>query len=135
MDLRVLQFSAGAAGENPLQSELQLESLHTLTKTKPQHLPMAYVVRAQDLGNLREFKDAVIDRGRKHKAKALSELLLGYEKIPLIDGNYTNVGQLRRSIRVLLANALQKEDRNLYLIGTEEALFSELWSRVEALRR
>jgi DNA-binding NtrC family response regulator len=128
MKLRALKFIGGPSGGEPVQSELESESI-----AKPQDLPAAYVVQKQDLKSLRRFKDLIVDRGRKLEAKALSDLLLGYkEKIPLIEGSYTHSGQLRRSVRTLLANALQKEDRNMYIIGTEEGIFDELLEQAEA---
>ena len=73
------------------------------------------------------FGSLVIDRGVKHPAKSLSQLLLKHQKIPLIDGRYRAAGQLKRSIRDLLRNASALGERNLYIIGVGDEIFGELW--------
>ena len=112
---------------SPVAIELNLNQSRDLENARQQYLPVAYLVRSEDLKILRKFEDALVDRGVKNKAKPLSKLLIGYKKIPLIDGNYKNARQLGRSIRTLLANAIKKEDRNVYFIGLRDDLFEELW--------
>ncbi len=127
MKVQAIELVAKSLEGPFLRSHLELENSQDLEKARERDLPVAYVVRLQHLGRLREFKGLVIDRGTKHQAKSLSGPLLGKEKIPLIAGQYRDPGQLRRSVRTLLANALRQDDRNLYLIGVGEAIFEEVW--------
>src|SRR3989442_6420735 len=111
MGLRALKFTASPQGGKFLQITLEPESVPSLAETRPQQNATAYLLRNQDLASLRQFKDLVVDRGKKHKAKSLSDLLLGQEKIPLIAGSYTVTGQLIRSLRNLLVHAWKSDDR------------------------
>jgi transcriptional regulator with GAF, ATPase, and Fis domain len=129
MALRALRFVAGASGIEPARSELTDEMIRAFAATRLQSSPAAYVVLNSDLPGLVRFKELVIDRGRKHEAKPLAKLLLGHSKIPFINGSYGSSGQLIRSVRALLANAFEKDDHNLYIIGTGEEVFHELWEK------
>jgi hypothetical protein len=101
METQALKFMANQPGGRPLRSSLDLENPQQFEAARGKFLPAAYVIRKQGLAALRKFQDLIVDRGGKHKAKALSTLLLGQQKIPLIDGNYGNPGQLKRSVRTL----------------------------------
>jgi DNA-binding NtrC family response regulator len=127
MKVKSLRFSGRVPGTQPLQTEMDVGLLFAAQTTED--LPVAYVVRVQDLAHLREFKSDIVDRGTKHKAKGLSGILLGHRKIPLVDGNFSEPGQLRRSVRTLLINAATKGERNLYIIGTEKPVFEVLWDQ------
>ena len=129
MTLRALRFVAGPAGVSPAQSELTDEMIRSFPAARLQSSPAAYVVLNGDLPGLVRFKELVIDRGRKHQAKPLAKLLLGHSKIPFINGSYESSGQLIRSVRALLTNAFEKDDHNLYIIGTSEDVFEELWEK------
>ena len=116
--------------ENPLSPvaiELNLNQSRDLENTRQQSLPVAYLVRGEDLKTLRKFEDALVDRGAKHPSTPLSKRLIGYKKIPLIDWNSDSTRQLGRSIRQLLTHAIEKEDRNVYFIGLKDKLFENLW--------
>lgn len=102
-------------------------------REKRDGLPLGYIIRNDDLDQLRQLKDLVVDRGRKNQAKALSSLLLGLARIPLISGTYTSAGQLRRSLRTLLHNAQLRGDRNVYVIGADAKVFQALWQTVGPL--
>lgn len=129
MALRALRFLAAADGVEPVRSELTDEMIRSFAAARLQSSPAAYVVLNGDLPGLVRFKELVVDRGRKHQAKPLAKLLLGHSKIPFINGSYESSGQLIRSVRSLLANAFEKDDHNLYIIGTSEDVFAELWER------
>ncbi|HSB09186.1 MAG TPA: sigma 54-interacting transcriptional regulator [Blastocatellia bacterium] len=129
MDLRALRFLAGADGVGPARSELTDELVRTFATARLQSPPAAYVVLNTELPGLVRFNDLVVDRGRKHEAKPLAKLLLGYTRIPFINGSYESAGQLVRSIRTLLQNAFNKDEHNIYIIGTTEKIFNELWER------
>jgi transcriptional regulator with GAF, ATPase, and Fis domain len=129
MALRALKFIAGTGVTVPIRSELDDELICSFAKTRLQASPTAYVVLNTDLPELLKFKELLVDRGRKHEAKPLAKLLLGHTKIPFINGSYESAGQLVRSIRTLLENAFAKDDHNIYIIGTSEKIFQELWNR------
>lgn len=132
MKVPVLVFRADSA-HGPAAIEVDLDESANLEHARQDPLPAAYLVRSDDLKNLRKHKEALVDRGVKHKAKGLSNLLIGYKKIPLIDGNFDSSRQLTRSIRTLLANAAKRHDRNAYFIGIKGDIFEELWERSRIL--
>lgn len=86
--------------------------------------PLVYIVYERDLDQLRMLKGVIEDRGKKHKAKGLSNLLLGREKIPVIDGGFSSAGRLISSVKTLLNNA--KADSNIYIIGVVDHVFNDL---------
>ena len=126
METQILKFFADQPEAPPLRASLDLDKFE---RARDENKPAAYLIKKQDLTALKKFQDLIVDRGKKHKAKPLSSLLLGQKKIPLIDGNYDNLGQCKRSIRTLLVNALKTEDRNLYVIGAAEDIFKSLWEQ------
>ncbi len=128
--MQVLWFvrpSGGSLGMN--RDEVSLETPQDLEKLKNQTPHAALVVRQQHLAKLSSFQDLVLDRGAKHPAKTLSQLLLGHDKIPLIDGRFRNLGQLQRSLRTLLENAGAAGESNLYIIGVSDQVFEPLWKK------
>jgi sigma-54 dependent transcriptional regulator, flagellar regulatory protein len=128
MQIPTLAFLSSFPDGPPRGGYLNLEGLD-FSKTMEPELPAAYVVRDQDLEHLRLFTAQVVDRGVKHKARGLSQVVLGQKRIPLVNGNFSALGQLRRSLRTLLANARKSGERNLYFIGVQEELFQELWEQ------
>jgi len=80
LSIRALKFTPDST--SPVPSKLDTDSIHSFAKIKTRELPVAYVVVNEDLGILRTFKDLVLDRGKKHKAKGLSILLLGTARFP-----------------------------------------------------
>ena len=91
-----------------MQNYLESGSNHAFDQITAQEMPVAFVVREQDLASLRSFKDTIVDRKKKHPGKELAKYLLGKKpKIPLIIGNHFTSGRLSSSIRALLKNALQ----------------------------
>ncbi|MCX5906625.1 MAG: hypothetical protein NTY64_05405 [Deltaproteobacteria bacterium] len=134
MKIPALKFLVPSPGGSlPLRCDLTLETPRDLHRIKKKALPAAYVVRQEDIGHLRQFGDLVVDRGGKHPAKALSTLLLRYDKIPLVRGSYRSPGQLKRSVWTLLANSIKAGVRNIYFIGTEEKIFDHLWEEASPL--
>lgn len=126
--MQVLKFFPPPyAGLGFCQEDIPLEAPQDLEKLTEKERPAALVVRSSNLPTLAEFKSLVIDRGVKHPAKSLSQLLLKHQKIPLIDGRHRAAGQLKRSIKTLLQNAMALGESNLYLIGATEEVFRELW--------
>ena len=88
--------------------------------------PAAFIIPVADLAPLRELGTVFVDRGRKHAAKSLSEVLLGHERVPIVDGRFAVAGQLERSVRTLLENARRESDRNAYVIGVADRLFTDI---------
>jgi len=129
MAVRALRLVAGRDGVEPVRTELDEEIIRAFARTKLQSDPTAYIVFNNELSEFTKIKDLVIDRGRKHEAKPLAKLLLGYSRVPAINGSYESSGQLLRSIRALLDNAFEKDDHNLYIIGANKEVFDELWKR------
>ncbi len=129
MSLRALKFSGHPPSRRPLPIELTLDTSDNLKQLLLQDAPAAYVVRNQDLDALRRFDDVFVDRGNKHKAKALWDILKGQKQIPLIRGSYTQPGRLTQGARDLLAKAAQHKDRNAYMIGVSDEIFEWLWQQ------
>jgi transcriptional regulator with AAA-type ATPase domain len=126
--MQVIKFvSPQFAGSEFYQEDIPLDVPQDLEKLTEKERPAALLVRTPNLPKLASFRDLVIDRGAKHPAKSLSQLLLGHEKIPLIDGRHRAAGQLKRSIKTLLRNASALGDRHLYIIGVGDEVFGELW--------
>ncbi|MEK6411064.1 MAG: sigma 54-interacting transcriptional regulator [Acidobacteriota bacterium] len=129
MALRALKFVAGPGGVDPVRSDLSDDLIRSFPEIRLRTPPTAYVVLNNELPGLLRFEDLVVDRGRKHEAKPLAKLLLGHIKIPFINGSYESSGQLVRSVRTLLENAFNKDDHNIYIIGTSEKILDELWGK------
>jgi DNA-binding NtrC family response regulator len=128
MQTSALRFQGYSKGEQPTPSELSFQSTQDLQEFRAGNPQVAFVLPVEHLKQLREFKDAVIDRVRKNTNKGLSEYLLGQKKIPIIDGNYGDIKKVKGGIRSLLENASQAGEDNLYLIGVETNVFQKLYS-------
>ena len=129
MKIPTLKFLTQPSPGVPVRGYLTTDTPGDLEKARHGPLPAALVIDVAFLDPLRHFSDSILDRGRKHPAKGLARSLLGQPGIPLIQGSYRHSGQLVRSVRRLLDNALKAGDRNLYLIGVEEGLFQEIWRK------
>ena len=123
----VLTFSGRQIRPRPTRSELDPDAPDSLTRARLTEHPAAYVVRNEEVDLLRGL-DGVVDRGRKHPAADLSRLLLRQTAVPLIRGTYRDVRQLLHSVRSLLRNAVDRKDRNVYVIGADADLFQKLWA-------
>jgi DNA-binding NtrC family response regulator len=131
--MQVIKFvSPLFAGPEFFQEDIPLEVAQDLEKLTEKERPAALLVRSSTLPKLAGFRELVTDRGAKHPAKGLSDLLLGHAKIPLIDGRHRAAGQLKRSIKTLMRNAANLGERNLYIIGVGDGVFGELWQETLA---
>jgi transcriptional regulator of acetoin/glycerol metabolism len=99
---------------------------------KAPDVPTVFLVRAGDLPSVREQKPAVIDRGRKHPAKALASRLLGQTRVPIVDGAFTSGGQLVRSVRTFLTLAASRGEHNAYVIGVPDTVFEDVTVKANA---
>jgi transcriptional regulator with AAA-type ATPase domain len=126
MQTSVLLFPGSGGGEPPAPQEVSFNSGRDLNEFRLGHPQAALVFPVEQLKALREFKDAVTDRGRKDPRKGLSGYLLSRDKIPLIDGNYSAAKKVKSGIRSLLESADRKGERNIYLIGVDANVFQTL---------
>ncbi|MGC8493459.1 MAG: sigma 54-interacting transcriptional regulator [Syntrophobacteraceae bacterium] len=129
MNIRLIKFTGVSFEDGPVLAEQEIGP--DFFSRDAEELPAAYVALVGDLEKFRKFGELVIDRGRKHKAKGLSKLLLGQKKTVLIDGDFSDPGQLRRSIRTLLENAADKGEQNRYVIGAGQDIFETLWRQAQ----
>ncbi|OGP79631.1 MAG: hypothetical protein A2Z26_03650 [Deltaproteobacteria bacterium RBG_16_66_15] len=129
MKIEALKFLADPPGEPPRRVHLDAGAPGDLARALDAGVPAAFVIPASALEPFRKFGDLVIDRGAKHKASGLSRYLLGKDKIPLIQGSFVDGGQLKRGVRALLSNAVAQREKNVYLIGTGDALFQAVWEQ------
>lgn len=129
MKIQALKFLTQPLRGAPRRSYLDAESEEDFARTVRTDVPAVYVVPVGDLESIRKFTNLTIDRGKKLKKKSLSKYFLGKDRIPLIKGSYKDPGQLKRSVRTLLSNAAARGERNVYLIGTDDALFKTVWEQ------
>lgn len=93
-----------------------------------------YLLREADLESFRRSaEEQFVDRKAKNEHKELSKVLLGHTRIPIVSGGYITGGRLRQGMEALLRKAAQKDDRNIYIIGTDEKVFSELRQKSASL--
>jgi DNA-binding NtrC family response regulator len=128
MPVRALKFMPGQPPLRPVRSHIAVETAQAFEAVKKETLPVAFLLSQADLSVVTKYKSLVVDRGRKHPAKGLSALLMGWDKVPSIFVDYRNAGQLRRSIRTLLANAVKVGEQNLFIIGVNDHMFQNLWN-------
>jgi DNA-binding NtrC family response regulator len=88
--------------------------------------PAVLVVRDSELGAFRQYGTPFKDRGEKHDAKSLADVLLGHDGlIPVIDGKYSTSGRLRQGVRTLLENAEAAGECKAFVLGASERIFRE----------
>lgn len=133
MQTLALLFPGSDGDEPPAPQEVSFDSGQDLDEFRSGHPQTALVFPVEQLKPLREFKEAVADRGRKDPRKGLSGYLLSRDKIPLIDGNYSAAKTAKTGIRRLLESADRQGEKNIYLIGVDANVFQTLC--VEALNR
>ncbi len=129
MTLRALRLRGTAGGrDGPEPCELGPDLALALSTAKAGAVPVVYLLRNEDLSALRDHRELVVDRGTKHPAKPLARLLLGHDRIPLVQGRYTSAGQLLRSVRTLLDHAVRTAERNVFVVGAAQTVFDGLWA-------
>lgn len=130
MGIRAVQI-IGKAG-SPTRSEIDIDSIQVFSRLRSSSTPAAYIIEETNLKKLEDFKDIVVNRGKKHPAKPLSALLLGHSRIPSINGGFQVAGKLLTSIQTLLKNAIKRNDQNIYVIGARPEVFEQVWERAES---
>ncbi|MBP7828699.1 MAG: sigma-54-dependent Fis family transcriptional regulator [Kiritimatiellae bacterium] len=127
VNLQALRVSA-QADEGPRPRWIRGADIRPMPDMEARNTPCAYIVRNGELPVIRTHGgDRVVDCGVKHKATPLSKLMLGRQETPLLHGSYSSAGQLLRSVRTLVAHALERGEANLYFIGVDDELFDGLW--------
>ena len=129
MPFRTIMIAASTNGLTLVPKELEAEPCSVLTGLRAQRMFGAYLVRDADLDNLRTAEEHFIDRKTKNERKELARVLLEQKRIPLVSGGYSTSGRLLQGVQALLRKATAIGDLNLYVIGTGDELFDELWRR------
>jgi DNA-binding NtrC family response regulator len=122
-------IAASANGLTLVPKELEAEPCTVLTGLRAQRMFGAYLVRDADLDNLRTAEEHFVDRKTKNERKELARVLLEQKRIPLVSGGYSTSGRLIQGVQALLRKATAIGDLNLYVIGTGDELFDELWQQ------
>ena len=125
-------IAASTYGLSVVPKELEADACAVLTGLRAQRMFGAYLVRDTDLELLRAAEEHFIDRKTKNERKELARVLLEQKRIPLVSGGYTTSGRLMQGVQALLKKATATGDLNLYVIGTGDELFDELWRRETA---
>jgi hypothetical protein len=130
MKIKALNFTLENGELSIKGQELDASSPQKLENDLEQEARVVLVVRNNELERIAEFKDLVVDRGRKHPAVELSRLLLRSGKYPgkalALRTDYTVAARLKGSIKNLLLKMEKNDEINLYLIGASEEVFDEL---------
>jgi transcriptional regulator with GAF, ATPase, and Fis domain len=96
--------------------------------------PLAYVVREDALGRLKErLPGSIIDRGRKHPARPLDKYFTNRSGIVAVRAGYTSAGHAEQAVHSVLLRAAAQHITGILLVGVSEPLFQKLWSRAVPL--
>lgn len=124
-----IRCEQGRAGLQLVWQELEAAHFETGRSAGRCEPAVVYLVRGKHLPQIRALGNAIADCGKKHPAKPLSAILLGRDGIPVLDGGFKNAGQLTRSVKALLRNAADADDRNRFVVGVADSLFDQLWAQ------
>lgn len=130
MNIQAIRVRCDKKSVGPENVFIAIRSEGDLAALRDRERCAAFIIRSGDLGQILDFGKTVLDRGTKHRAKQLPALLLGYEKIPAIRGNYRNAGQMVRSVTNLVQHASSSGRFNVFFIGASDGLFQELSNRI-----
>ena len=131
MLIRALQFSSEHFHE-PKPVKFIVKDIGDLESILQQpSLPFVYLIARETLTHLIQFDSLIVNRGVKNPHKGLGHYLLrpAQKKIPIIDGNYTSIRQLSRSIRDLLKRCEKSKQKNIFFVGADKTIFRALWER------
>lgn len=121
----------GRDGIRLIQQGLGAEFTQVTAGVRSLDHAVVHLVRVKQLPQIRALGAGLVDCGKKHPAKPLSSILLGRDRIPVLDGGFKNSGQLLRSLRTLIQNASDSDDRNQFVIGVADDLFDRLWTQAQ----
>jgi DNA-binding NtrC family response regulator len=130
MNIQAIRFRCSAGSVEPENIFLTIRSEEDLVALREEEKCAAFIIRNSDLVQLLGFVDIVLDRGTKHRAKQLPAVMLGYDKVPAIRGNYRNSGQMARSVINLVEHALESGKPNVYLVGAGDGVFQDLSNKI-----
>jgi transcriptional regulator with AAA-type ATPase domain len=128
-----IQFLAGKRGTRMIRREIDPAYVQTFDRRDFKGPAAAYVVGDMGRSALDSCGAAIENRGRMDiEGWQLSRYLLGRKKIPFIAGRYTAPGRLRQGVVRLVEEASATPDeKNIYFIGTGNAIFEALWQQAE----
>ena len=131
MIIKAIKFNPRKKNTGPVQTKIEFECSEDLKKFVNLDFPSVYLINAQTIPKLSSYNDIIENRGIKDPRKGLSKLLLGREKIQLINGNYKSMAQIERSIYDLLENAVNQGENKASILGVDEEYFSKLFKKYE----
>lgn len=135
MGLRALRYGIESSLERPTPWRIDPQTPATFSASVAGARPAAFLLRNEDLTELARhaaLAGTIVDRGMKHPAKGLSMILLRCAGIPLVRGRYHTTGRLDQSIRILLKNARNAQEWQVYLVGANSEIFEALWARAHS---
>lgn len=119
------------SGGKPSRLELEWGAGDTLTKLKGDDERVVLVVRNVDVDRVCQLQAEVFYRGKKEEEVALTRLLLGHDRVPVVSGSYKAPGRLMQGIQAFLSRAASQNDRNVYIVGADDDVFEALWDDAE----
>jgi DNA-binding NtrC family response regulator len=129
MTIQAFRFLPDTDPIGPVPTPLPLDAQGAPSRSRCEYDLAAFVITRDDLERLaKQFNIAI--RKEKNKSKPLSFYLLGRREIPLFLGGYKNAGQMIRSIKKMLEHAVQRAEKNIYIIGVAPLLYEELHARI-----
>jgi hypothetical protein len=117
--------------ERPIPVELSLESSEALAQGLRGDSPAVYVVHDRDLDQLRDHKDVVVDRGKRHPARQLWRYLIPSKraersKVPAIDANYLHPGRFAKALQRVFLKARERGQTRCYIVGVGGGIFNAM---------
>jgi hypothetical protein len=118
----------GSAGRQVFEFETQRELRVQLGPL----MPVCLAITPESLELLKRMPSLFEERGVKNDAKPLSKLLLGREKYPILECNFTDPGQALRSLNTLVRNAGARSERNAYFIVVHQTMLDRMADKASA---
>lgn len=130
MKYQIIKFTDERPGQTPIKGYIEIKKANDLEVLKKGTLPLIYLLKNEDLTQLKKIENALIERSKKNRHKGLSKYLLNLksDRIPAINSNIS-ANQVLRSIRSLLVNAQKKGEQKCYFVGIEERVFELHWKK------
>lgn len=131
MKIQAVKYVLSKERQELIQTFVPSDRVQDIENMRNGILPIVYLICLEDIEALEKFTDSIVRLGKKNAHKGLAHYLLGRKKMPVIDGNYTRSAQVKRSIKSLLTRAEKQSDLNVFFIGMENVIFTELWNRAK----
>ncbi len=126
MKMDALKYSLSLADFGPVPVIFNFKKPEDLKTCLMLDEPTVYLINQDDVSQLSNVKEFITNRGKKHPSKPLSLYLLKKDSIPLLDGNFKGISQVKRSIKAFLKNASKAKENKLFLVAAESCIFSEI---------